>query len=81
MDDFIKGDTLLIKELRETIEEQRNTIKELEETVGILENNNVNMFNEMQDLLRYKHVVNALMFLYKFCKGEADKNGQDICNH
>ena len=70
MDNLLQGDTLLIKELREHVEEQRDTIKELEETVRVLENANVDMFNEMQELRRYKHVVNALMFLYRFCKEE-----------
>ena len=73
MDNLVQGDTLLIKELREHIEEQRDTIKELEETNALLENSNVDMFNEMQELRCYKHAINALMFLYKFCKEKADE--------
>lgn len=73
MDNFLQGDTQLIKELRECIEEQRDTIKELEETNTLLENSNVDMYKELEKLYCYKHAINALMFLYKFCKEEADK--------
>lgn len=65
--------TQLIKELQECIEEQSDTIRELQETNALLENGNITLFDEVQDLRRYKHAVNALMFLYNFCKEKADK--------
>jgi predicted RNase H-like nuclease (RuvC/YqgF family) len=61
-----------IEEQRDVIEEQRNTIKELEETVRVLENSNLDMYKELEKLRCYQHAMNALMFLYKFCKGEVD---------
>lgn len=108
MDDFIKGDTLLIKDLTDEVnglrqdnnrlldelnttkltmankEQERldtlndntyyiDTIKELEETVRVLKNSNMDMYKELEQMRCNQHAVNALMFLYKFCKEKADK--------
>ena len=108
MNDFIKGDTSLIKDLTDELnrlrqdnsklldelnttkltlankEQERlnvlneneyyvNTIKELNETIDIMENNYGDLYKELEQLRCYKHAINALMFLYRFCKEEADK--------
>ena len=63
----------IVKSRDELIDELDNTIDELNETIDIMENNNSDLYKELEQLRCYKHAINALMFLYRFCKDEADK--------
>lgn len=54
-------------------EERRETIDELNETISAQEVTIMHLHNEVEQLRCYQHAINALMFLYRFCKEEADK--------
>ena len=64
---------VIAEDRRKEIEEQNATINEMNEHIAALENGNLQLYDEVQKLRCYKHAINALMFLYRFCKEEADK--------